>query len=256
MKHEQSAAAAVFFILLALLIAAACWVYVQERYEDGYSDGYRAAVEKMMIGDSTSSDAADAAPPSPQGEGYTLIPMTQEQGEKLHGAERSFDSLTLATSCVCESAAELPAQGAGVCSRRPDSCRQDDNAGTIWTEEELEALAIVIYQEAGADSCSDETRRMVADVVLNRVADERFPDTIEGVLLEKWQYGRFCETGIVWPESAQYECNAHAVERARRIAEEVLCGQHSEIYGEGYVFQAEFGQGSDGFWQDGIYFGK
>ena len=128
--------------------------------------------------------------------------------------------------------------------------------GTIWTEEELEQLAIVIYQEAGSDACSDETRRMVADVVLNRVRDERFPDTIEGVLLEKWQYGMLWQTGIVWPESAQYSCNAHAVERARRIAEEVLCGQHSELYGQGYVFQAEFGQGSEGFWQDGIYFGK
>ena len=256
MKKAQTWAAAVFFILLALLIAAACWVYVQERYEDGYSDGYRAAVEKMMIAEESGGGQAPALRDDNADGGYVLIPLTQEQGEKLHGAERSFDSPALATSCVCESAAELPAQGAGACSRRPDSCRQDDRAGTIWTEEELEALAVVIYQEAGADACSDETRRMIADVVLNRVLDERFPDTIEGVLLQPWQYGMLWQTGIVWPESAGYECNAHAVERARRIAEEVLCGKHSEIYGEGYVFQAEFGQGSEGFWKDGIYFGR
>lgn len=69
--------------------------------------------------------------------------------------------------------------------------------------EDLEMLACVIYQEAGGDECSDECRIDVGDVVLNRVADSRFPDTLEGVLTQRGQYGRFSTTGIVWPERAK-----------------------------------------------------
>lgn len=124
-------------------------------------------------------------------------------------------------------------------------------------EEDVELLAIVIYQEAGSDYISDDVRRMVADVVLNRVEHEYFPDTIYEVITQPYQYGTLAFTGPVWPASAYYSGNAHAVERARRIAREVLSGQHSELYGEGYIWQAEFVQGTgDGFWCSGIYFGR
>lgn len=123
-------------------------------------------------------------------------------------------------------------------------------------DEAAELLAIVIYQEAGSDSICDECRRRVGDVVLNRVASDRFPDSIYGVLTQQSQYGSFCYTGVVWPSRASYSGEAHAVERARRIAKEILNGQHSELYGNGYVWQAQFVQGSSGFWCCGTYFGK
>lgn len=124
--------------------------------------------------------------------------------------------------------------------------------------EELELLACVIYQEAGADYCCDDCRRRVADVVLNRVEDDRFPDNIQDVLTQKRQYGRYYWTGVVWPERAKNDCEKHAVERAYRIAEEVLKGEHSELYGEGYIWQAEFKQGTGVVYCDQckIYFGK
>lgn len=124
--------------------------------------------------------------------------------------------------------------------------------------EELEMLACVIYQEAGADYCCDDCRRRVADVVLNRVEDNRFPDNIQDVLTQKRQYGRYYWTGVVWPERAKNDCEKHAVERAYRIAEEVLKGEHSELYGEGYIWQAEFKQGTGVVYCDQckIYFGK
>ena len=46
-----------------------------------------------------------------------------------------------------------------------------------------EMLACGIYNEAGGDACSDDCRRYVGDVMLNRVEDSRFPDTLEGVLM-------------------------------------------------------------------------
>lgn len=124
------------------------------------------------------------------------------------------------------------------------------------SEDDVELLACVIYQEAGSDAVCDDCRRRVADVVLNRVESEYFPDTIYEVLMQPSQYGAYSMTGIVWPERASYETEAHAVERARQIAREVLSGQHSELYGDGYIWQAGFEQGSQGFWDCGMYFGK
>lgn len=122
--------------------------------------------------------------------------------------------------------------------------------------DELEMLACVIYQEAGGDKHCDECRYRVGDVVLNRVEDSRFPDTMYKVLTAKAQYGRFYWTGIVWPDRASSSGEAHAVERAYAVAEDLLRGNHSPLYGEGYIWQAEFVQGSDNIHCCGHYFGR
>ena len=122
---------------------------------------------------------------------------------------------------------------------------------------ELEMLATVIYQEAGSDSICSECRYRVGDIVLNRVADDRFPDTMYGVLTQKGQYGKFSSTGIVWPSRASNPNEKHAVERAYAVAEYILTdAYHSECYGEGYVWQAGFKQGTDGFWCCGHFYGR
>ena len=91
---------------------------------------------------------------------------------------------------------------------------------------------------------------------MNRVNDSRFPDTIKGVLTAKNQYGRFYYTGVVWPSRAKNYYEKDAVARAYRIAEEVLNGQHSELYGNGYIWQAAFKQGTSQIYCCGEYFGK
>lgn len=121
---------------------------------------------------------------------------------------------------------------------------------------ETEMLACVIYQEVGGSKHCDECRRRVADVVLNRVSDSRFPNTIEDVLTAKNQYGRFYYTGIKWADRHTWPGEKKAVERAWRIAKEVMAGNHSDIYGKGYVWQAGFTQGTSGFWCCGHYFAK
>lgn len=121
---------------------------------------------------------------------------------------------------------------------------------------ETEMLACAIYQEVGGDMHCDECRRRVADVVLNRVADGRFPDSIEEVLTAKNQYGRFYYTGIKWADRHTRPGEKEAVERAWRIAKEVMAGKHSDLYGKGYVWQAGFKQGTSGFWCCGHYFAK
>lgn len=122
--------------------------------------------------------------------------------------------------------------------------------------EDIELLARVIYQEAGGNNYCDDCRRRVADVVLNRIEDDRFPSTMLNVLRQEGQYGKYYWTGVVWPDRAWYDSEKPAVERARRIAEEVVSGQHSELYGQNYIWQAEFIQGYDWIYCCGIYYGK
>ena len=124
------------------------------------------------------------------------------------------------------------------------------------TTTDLDLLACVIYQEAGGNECCDDCRRRVADVVLNRVEDPRFPNTIREVLTAKNQYGRFYYTGIKWPNRSKNYYERDAIARAYRIAEEVLNGQHSELYGNGYIWQAGFKQGTSQIYCCGHYFGK
>lgn len=122
-----------------------------------------------------------------------------------------------------------------------------------YTDEELEILALIVYQEAGGDRVSDYTRRLVAQVFLNRVNDSRFPDSFYEVATAERQYGRLYWTGIVWPDRAISQAEAHAVERAYTIAQEVL-ESDEPICPEGVIFQAEFVQGEIYAEQDGMYF--
>lgn len=122
-----------------------------------------------------------------------------------------------------------------------------------FADKELEMLAITIYKEAGADSISDKVRLMVGTVVLNRVADSRFPNTIEEVLTQPSQYSDFSRYGIRWPERANNPNEAHAVERAYRLAERLLSGERA--LPPDVVFQAEFKQGKEVVaCESGIYF--
>ena len=122
-----------------------------------------------------------------------------------------------------------------------------------YTDEELEILALIVYQEAGEDRVSDDTRRLVAQVFLNRVNDSRFPDNFYEVATAERQYGRLYWTGIVWPDRASSQVEAHAVERAYKIAQEVL-ESDDPICPEDVIFQAEFVQGDIYAEQDGMYF--
>ena len=141
---------------------------------------------------------------------------------------------------------------------RLDELMEQGNADDVPEPDaaEVEMLACAIYGEAGGDECSDLCRAYVGDVILNRVDNPRFPDTMAEVLTAEGQYGRFHWTGIVWPERADKPGEAAAVARAYDTARALLSGEHSDIYGAGYIWQAEFEQGTDVIHLDGIYFGR
>lgn len=58
----------------------------------------------------------------------------------------------------------------------------------------LELIAICVQAEAGNQSLTG--RRMVADVILNRVDDPDFPDTIEGVITQRNQFTSYWDGGM------------------------------------------------------------
>lgn len=141
------------------------------------------------------------------------------------------------------STAPIPVEGLAI---------EADEGQIQYTAEELEMLALVIYQEAGGDSCSDDTRLKVGTVVMNRVADDRYPDTIEEVLTEERQYGRLHWTGLVWPERAELPQEAYAVARAYECAKRILAGER--YLPADVIFQSEHIQGEIVAEQDGFYF--
>lgn len=128
-------------------------------------------------------------------------------------------------------------------------------AGGFITDDpyDLELLARAIYAEAGGDECSDETRVMVGNVILNRMNDPRYPDTIEEVLTQPLQYNTFDKTGVIWKDRASEPDEKDAVERAYRCAERVLLGE--KLLPDDVIFQSEYIQGTEiVVYQDGMYF--
>lgn len=128
---------------------------------------------------------------------------------------------------------------------------EPEPAPPAYTDEELEMLAIVIYREAGSNWISDETRLMVGNVVMNRIADPRFPDNMYDVLTQPRQYGTMSRDGVTWPSRAAYE--EEAVERAYDCARRVLEGER--LLPDDVIWQAEFKQGKEVVvYADGLYF--
>ena len=96
----------------------------------------------------------------------------------------------------------------------------------------LYILAHVINGEAGAEYCTDDMRRYVGSVVLNRVNSSYFPDNIKDVVFQDGQYA------CTWDGNYDKEPEEYCWE----IAAELL--MQGSVLPETVVFQAQFPQGS------------
>ena len=95
-------------------------------------------------------------------------------------------------------------------------------------DEDLWYLSRVIQTESGY--CSQEMQEYVGSVVLNRVADDRFPDTIPEVIEEPGQYS-----------TASYLASVEPTQSAINVAVDLL-ENGSKLPGD-VVYQANFPQG-------------
>lgn len=104
-----------------------------------------------------------------------------------------------------------------------------------YSLEDLRGLAIVNYMEAGEDGCCNLCRKRICDVVLNRVADTREgyygnENTVEEVLTSPTQFSYLWLYYDFVPEKVASIYEQHAIERAFMIAEQILLGNHTDIY--------------------------
>lgn len=102
--------------------------------------------------------------------------MVKPEIEKVHEVEIIIEKPAAAEVVYVEKIVE----------RVADAKPEPEPVAMIANKGEAELLAGVIHAEAGNQ---DETgKRLVADVVLNRVDDARFPDSIAGVITQAGQF--------------------------------------------------------------------
>ena len=119
-----------------------------------------------------------------------------------------------------------------------------------YTDEDIRILATAVYYEAG--NTNEELRQYVAQVVLNRVADSRFPNTIYGVITQRGQYaGNYATT------SATQAIKDRDLQRGTNSYATCVASVKQAMMGRvdmpaNVIFQANFRQGT-GVWRS-VYF--
>lgn len=108
-------------------------------------------------------------------------------------------------------------------------------------DDDLYILSHIICGEA--EGCSEAMKRSVGSVVLNRVNDPRFPNTIEEVAFQEGQYS------CTWDGNYYREPSQETIDIAKELLED------GSAIDESVVWQAEFIQGNGVYDQIGnMYF--
>jgi spore germination cell wall hydrolase CwlJ-like protein len=97
---------------------------------------------------------------------------------------------------------------------------------------EAVCLAVNVYHEAKSEPV--EGQRAVAFVTLNRARDPRFPDSICGVVTQK--YGASCQFGWYCDRRPDEPGNARQFRRALDVAVEALSGEVRDNTGGAQYF--------------------
>lgn len=109
--------------------------------------------------------------------------------------------------------------------------------------DQTEALAMgidaVISSECKGEWISDTTMVMVANVILNRTMDHRYPDTVDQVLMQPYQFSCFSTTGMKWVGRAADDASFR--ERCTLAAKAAMNGERMLNYGVVYVSSSQQG---------------
>ena len=139
---------------------------------------------------------------------------------------------------------------------------QTEVVASVPVEEEVELVAIdqtealamgidaVISSECKSEWVSDTTMIMVGNVILNRTNDSRYPDTVDQVLMQPYQFSCFSTAGLKWVGKAADDASIR--ERCMNAAEAVMNGERLLNYGVVYVSSGK--QGTVEAQLDGLYF--
>jgi N-acetylmuramoyl-L-alanine amidase len=97
-----------------------------------------------------------------------------------------------------------------------EDVRQDEDI--YITYQEAQILKRIAMAEAGTEGI--EGKAMVMQVVLNRVADERFPNTIKEVVFQKYQFSTIAN-GSYYEVEPDIECNLALADVEQRKYENI-----------------------------------
>lgn len=103
-----------------------------------------------------------------------------------------------------------------------------------YSDEDLLLLSRLIDAEAG-DECTDEHKLYVGQVVLNRIQDSRFPNTLEEVIYQVEPQQQYASIDNV-------DFHNYPSERSIQCAKKLLNGEY--ITDEPIIWQSEFPQGT------------
>ena len=152
-------------------------------------------------------------------------------------------SILLLLSSTLHIRAAEPLSGAGVSQKLMSAVKKAHKKAKRNTEKEkkrqyekdLYNLSHLIYAEAGDERYPDKMRYYTGSVVLNRVASNRYPDTIEAVIFQSGQYQ------CTWVGTFYNKPSKRCIE----IAKDLL--KSGSVLPKKVVYQAGFTQG------EGIY---
>lgn len=110
---------------------------------------------------------------------------------------------------------------------------EEDDVVT-YSEDDLYWLSRVVFAEAGCDWFPDWVQQDVASVVLNRVSDPRYPNTIKGVIFDPGQYS-CVDSGSIYNSPTQKVINncKYVLENGSTLPSGVI-GQSSYAWGTVY----------------------
>lgn len=142
----------------------------------------------------------------------------------------------------------IPPTGAAQAQEPPS--RYD---GVELTEDEMDMLAALVFLEAGNQSA--EGQQAVAEVVLNRVIADNFPDTLHEVIFQGYgtRQQQFTPAGLVattTPRQEQYDAIDAALHGEPILPEDVVYfstkGENDRVWGQigDHVFCHQYDWGS------------
>lgn len=88
------------------------------------------------------------------------------------------------------------------------------------TEEEETLLAKLVYLEAAGESAKGQ--QAIAEVVLNRMVSDRFPDTLKGVLYAEGQFPPVARLHLAEPTQTHYDAIKNALSGPNVLPEDVF----------------------------------
>ena len=156
------------------------------------------------------------------------------QDETIESADESTIATEESTTAPIDGSAIIPMTEPTtdiVDKPLPSKIESESKAEKEASDDDLDLLARTIYAES-KDEKSEEHYLLAGNVVMNRVASPKYPNTIKDVIYQKGQYSP------TWNGQIKHKPNQLAIDCARRLLKgERFCP-------EDVLFQAEFKQGT------------